>query len=225
MATSVDRSTMTSDETDQDESTRTSTGAPADGDVKVSVQKSDSGQENHKDLLPSDSGDTPSSPTKKRRVFRRVGALALVLAAVLSAVFAGLAYREHHRLDADEQLRERYVATARSGIEALTTVNAKTVDADVAELLDMASGDFKTDFGGRSESYKQVVGDAQATSKGTVIDVGVEKMDDDTATLLVAAHAEVTNEGTTTPEMRDYRFRVVVTNGSPQTMSKVDFVV
>ena len=63
------------------------------------------------------------------------------------------------------------------------------------------------------------------TSKGTIVSVGVERFDDQSATLLVAAHSEITNKGTSDPESRDYRFRVVVTNGDPQTISKVDFVL
>lgn len=63
------------------------------------------------------------------------------------------------------------------------------------------------------------------TSKGTIISVGVERFDDDTATLLVAAHSEITNKRHDRPRDPDYRPWVVVTNGDLQTISKVDFVL
>ena len=155
----------------------------------------------------------------------RLAAALAVVAAVAAVAFCGYQLWHSHRLDERDDLRAAYIDTAKDGILRLTTVRSSSADADVKHLLAITSGDFRTQFASRTQSYSKVVKDAEVTSKGTIISVGVERFDDDTATLLVAAHSEITNKGTTAPETRDYRFRVVVTNGDPQTISKVDFVL
>ncbi len=149
----------------------------------------------------------------------------IVLAAVASAAFGGYQLWQNHRLDARDALRAEYIDTAKDGVLRLTTISSSSADADVKKLLAITSGDFRTQFGSRTQSYSKVVKEAEGTSKGTIVSVGVERFDDQSATLLVAAHSEITNKGTSDPESRDYRFRVVVTNGDPQTISKVDFVL
>lgn len=160
-----------------------------------------------------------------KRWRRPIAVSILALAVACSAAFCGYAVYRHHFLNKQEALRNEYISTARAGVQRLTTIGAATVDKDVAALLAMSSGDFKTQFSSRSESYATVVKDAAVTSNGTVISIGVERMDNASATLLVASHAEVTNQGTAQPEPRDYRFRVTVSNGHPQTIAKVEFVL
>lgn len=147
-----------------------------------------------------------------------------VLLVAGSLAFASYEFWQHRELDSADALRGQYIDTARTGVVALTTISSASAEADVKRLANLSSGSFKTDFTSRSGSYTQIVKEAQVASKGTIIAVGVEKMSDTSATMLVAAHAEVTNEGTKTPEPRDYRFRVVVSNGDPMTIAKVDFV-
>ncbi|MFE0748142.1 hypothetical protein [Gordonia sp. NPDC058843] len=173
--------------------------------------------------------DDTAAPSRRARLsalIRRRGVAAVtVLCLVASVSFLG--HEIWHRIELNNQdhLRTEYLAAAREGILALTTVSSKTADTDVQRLLSQSSGDFKTEFTSRSGSYAQIVKEAQVASTGSIIAIGVERMDDTSATLLVAAHAEVTNEGTEAPEDRDFRFRVVVTNGEPMTISKVDFVL
>ena len=155
----------------------------------------------------------------------RITAALAVIAALAAIAFGGYQLWQSHRPDERDDLRAAYIDTAKDGILRLTTVRSASADADVKHLLAITSGDFRTQFASRTESYSKVVKDAAVTSKGTIISVGVERFDDHAATLLVAAHSEITNKGTTAPETRDYRFRVVVTNGDPQTISKVDFVL
>lgn len=152
-------------------------------------------------------------------------AIVMAVCVAGSSAFVGHELWERHQMDSYDSMRAEYLQTAKDGVVSLTTVNSKTADADIKRLLSKSSGTFKTDFSSRSGSYTQIVKEAQVSSKGTILSAGIEKIDSSSATILVAAHAEVTNENATDPEGRDYRFRVVVTNGEPMTISKVDFVL
>lgn len=183
--------------------------------------------------ISSAAADGIEATADKRRGLARRSVLAVrarwipivaVLLVAGSLAFASYEFWQHRELDSADALRGQYIDTARTGVVALTTISSASAEADVKRLANLSSGSFKTDFTSRSGSYTQIVKEAQVASKGTIIAVGVEKMSDTSATMLVAAHAEVTNEGTKTPEPRDYRFRVVVSNGDPMTIAKVDFV-
>ncbi|MGV9860671.1 hypothetical protein ACWDTD_18745 [Gordonia sp. NPDC003425] len=181
-----------------------------------------------------DTADTAGAPDTSRsgRVARlargaasRWPAIVMAVCVAGSLAFVGHELWERHQMDSYDSMRAEYLQTAKDGVVSLTTVNSKTADADIKRLLSKSSGTFKTDFSSRSGSYTQIVKEAQVSSKGTILSAGIEKIDSSSATILVAAHAEVTNENATDPEGRDYRFRVVVTNGEPMTISKVDFVL
>lgn len=172
-----------------------------------------------------DDGSSAGLSRRLRRWLRPVARVLIALVLAAAAAFCSYEYNQRSNLNADEELRDRYVAAAGQGILNLTTISADSADQDVAKLVEQSTGDFKADFGGRSASYTQVVKDAAVSSKGNIVSVGIERMDEQTATVLVAAHAEITNEETAEPEARDYRFRVVVTNSNPMKLSKVDFVL
>ena len=169
--------------------------------------------------------DTDAPRSRARTAAGVTVALVCVGAAIAGSVFLGIGLHDRSQIDATDSLRAAYIDAGRAGITALTTISATSADKDVKTLLARSSGDFKADFGGRSTSYTQVVKEAGVTSTGRIVSVGVERFDDKTATLLIAAHADIKNQGSPQPEARDYRFRVTVTNGAPPTLSKVDFVL
>lgn len=201
-------------------------GSPDPGDAPETADSSEGGDRSA--VVYGTEATTDEHRGLARRSVLAVRARWIPIVAVLlvagSLAFASYEFWQHRELDSADALRGQYIDTARTGVVALTTISSASAEADVKRLANLSSGSFKTDFTSRSGSYTQIVKEAQVASKGTIIAVGVEKISDTSATMLVAAHAEVTNEGTKTPEPRDYRFRVVVSNGDPMTITKVDFV-
>ena len=171
-------------------------------------------------------GDSaPPAPGKgraRRRVLAAVAATLLVAALVTGVVLLALAKSSADRLDAQ---REGYLQTARQGVLNLTTIHYATAPADVQHLLDGASGLFAQDFGGKKDSYIQVVQKAQVNSDGKIISTGLARIDGDTGVVLVASTAKVSNSSAPAGEDRSYRLRVTVTDTDGRmTVSNVEFV-
>ncbi|MEO9221649.1 MAG: hypothetical protein ABI251_07715 [Mycobacteriaceae bacterium] len=164
----------------------------------------------------------PGAP-KRGRVFAWViGAAAALLVAALVAVAIAIALVPAAGVDAQ---REQFIQTARQGVLNLTTIHYATAPADVQHLLDGASGDFAKDFGGRKDSYIQVVQKAQVNSDGKIETAGVEKIEGNTGVVLVASTAKVSNSSAPGAEDRSYRLRVTVTDADGRmTVSNVQFV-
>lgn len=166
--------------------------------------------------------------TRARRrgpALRRLGAgaaAAVVVALVVAVVLLALVTPSSGALDARDQ---NFVQTARQGVLNLTTVHYPTAPEDVQHLLDGASGSFAQDFGGRKDSYIQVVQKAQVNSDGKIVSAGLEKTTDNTGVVLVASTAKVSNSAAPEGEDRSYRLRVTVTDTDGRmTVSNVEFV-
>jgi Mce-associated membrane protein len=163
------------------------------------------------------------APRQRRRVLTWIGGVAaLVLVAALVAAVVLLAMVKTDGVDAQ---REGFVQTAKQGVLNLTTIHYATAPQDVQHLLDGASGAFAQDFGGRKDSYIQVVQKAQVNSDGTINSAGLEKVDGNNGIVLVASTAKVSNSSAPGGEARSYRLRVTVTDTNGQmTVSNVEFV-
>ncbi|MBH0776636.1 hypothetical protein IT779_10100 [Nocardia sp. NEAU-351] len=148
--------------------------------------------------------------------------LALVVAAIASTVAL---HSISEGNDAREQRRTEYLQTARQAVLNLTTIRADSAQADIDRILAGASGEFRSEFDGRIDPFREVVRQARVVSTGEVIEAALEDDDDRTAHVLVAAKQTVTNAGQQEPQQRYYRFRVTVTGGEHgPTVSKVEFV-
>ena len=164
----------------------------------------------------------PAAPQRSRVFVGVIGAAAVLLVAALVAVAIAIALVPAAGVDAQ---REQFIQTARQGVLNLTTIHYATAPADVQHLLDGASGDFAKDFGGRKDSYIQVVQKAQVNSDGKIETAGVEKIDGNTGVVLVASTAKVSNSSAPGAEDRSYRLRVTVTDADGRmTVSNVQFV-
>ena len=164
----------------------------------------------------------PGAPKRGRILVGVIGAAAalLVVALVTGVVLLAMA-----KTDGVDAQREQFVQTARQGVLNLTTIHYATAPEDVQHLLDGASGDFAKDFGGRKDSYIQVVQKAQVNSDGKIESAGVEKIEGNTGVVLVASTAKVSNSAAPGAEDRSYRLRVTVTDADGRmTVSNVQFV-
>lgn len=174
------------------------------------------------DAATEDTG-TPAVGSRGRWLRWPTAAAAVLLVVALGAAVVLLALST--TADGLDGRRGAFVQTARQGVLNLTTVRYATAPEDVQHLLDGASGSFAQDFGGRKDSYIQVVQKAQVNSEGKVLAAGLERLDGNTAVVLVASTAKVSNSSAPQGEERSYRLRVTVTDTDGRmTVSNVEFV-
>lgn len=174
------------------------------------------------DAATEDTG-TPAVGSRGRWLRWPTSAAAVLLVVALGAAVVLLALST--TADGLDGRRGAFVQTARQGVLNLTTVRYATAPEDVQHLLDGASGSFAQDFGGRKDSYIQVVQKAQVNSEGKVLAAGLERLDGNTAVVLVASTAKVSNSSAPQGEERSYRLRVTVTDTDGRmTVSNVEFV-
>lgn len=177
--------------------------------------------------VPAESGGTEPAVQSGSGSWKRI--VALTAAAVLLIGLVGAAVVSMLAVQSTEQRDERraeYVATARQTILNLTTIRADTAKEDIDRILTMASGEFKTEFDGRVDPFTEIVKQAKVQSTGEVVEAAVERDDENSAVILVAAKQTLTNAGAEGEQQRYYRFRVTVQRGDDGTLtaSDVEFV-
>lgn len=169
-----------------------------------------------------DAGDEPGAGAWKR-ILALTAAAVLVIGLVGAAVVSMIAVQSTEQRD---ERRAEYVATARQTILNLTTIRADTAKEDIDRILTMASGEFKTEFDGRIDPFTEIVKQAKVQSTGEVVEAAVERDDEKSAVILVAAKQTLTNAGAEGEQQRFYRFRVTVQRADDGTLtaSDVEFV-
>ncbi|WP_067647418.1 hypothetical protein [Nocardia harenae] len=176
--------------------------------------------------LDKDGDETPAEPTESTRSWKRLALTAAAaiaaIAIVASAVLSTLAVRAN---DARDERRNEYLQTARQTVLNLTTIRADSAREDIDRILSVASGDFKTEFDGRVDPFTDIVQQAKVVSTGEIVEAALERDDENSAQVLVAAKQTLTNAGQAEPQTRYYRFRITVARGDEGlTASKVEFV-
>ncbi|WP_280420902.1 hypothetical protein [Nocardia carnea] len=171
-------------------------------------------------------GDEPATEGGSRswkRIVALTAAAVLVIGLVGAAVVSMIAVQSTEQRD---ERRAEYVATARQTVLNLTTIRADTAKEDIDRILTMASGEFKTEFDGRIDPFTEIVKQAKVQSTGEVVEAAVERDDENSAVILVAAKQTLTNAGAEGEQQRYYRFRVTVQRGDDGalTASDVEFV-
>ncbi|NKY35843.1 hypothetical protein HGA13_22620 [Nocardia speluncae] len=174
-----------------------------------------------------ESGGAESATKGGSSSWKRI--VALAAAAVLAIGLVGAAVVSMIAVQSTEQRDERraeYVATARQTVLNLTTIRADTAKEDIDRILTMASGDFKTEFDGRIDPFTEIVKQAKVQSTGEVVEAAVERDDENSGVILVAAKQTLTNAGAEGEQQRHYRFRVTVqrADDGALTASNVEFV-
>ncbi|UYP19510.1 hypothetical protein OED52_02770 [Rhodococcus sp. Z13] len=153
-----------------------------------------------------------------------VAIIASVLVVALVAAGAWLIVDRQSANDRDER-RDAFLQAARQTVLNLTTIGADTADADVARLLEGATGDFKAEFEGREGPFVEVVQQAGVNTTGEVLEAGIQNEDGTCASSLVASRAMVSNADQSDPEPRDFRLRVTICDEDGRLLaSKVEFV-
>ena len=151
--------------------------------------------------------------------------LAVALVALLVAI--GLVVTSRDAVDDDLTSAQREVAEA-ARVEALAflTVDHTDMDPLIDAVLAGATGDFAEQYESQRDTLTSEAIRTEATSTGEVVALGVGDLDDDSATVLVAANSTVTNTSTGDKgQVRYYRLRLdLVREGERWLTSNMEFV-
>jgi Mce-associated membrane protein len=137
--------------------------------------------------------------------------LLTVIAAALAAatVALGVTITSHwHDGDALDRARDDALVAARQEIVNLDSLNHATIDADLARVVEGATGTFKDQFTRAQGDLKSVILQRKSVSIGTVLKAGVVRADTDTATVLVADDRTVKDSTDTSGAVAHDRWRV-----------------
>jgi Mce-associated membrane protein len=148
----------------------------------------------------------------------------LVAVVVLAAVGGWLGYRAYESRQAADQ-RQVFLQVGRQGAINLTSIDFQNVDADVARILDSATGTFYDDFQKRAQPFAEVVRQVKSKSVGTVTEAGLESETPDSAQVLVAVTVNTAVEGQPEQAPRAWRMRITVQQTAEDVkVSNVEFV-
>jgi Mce-associated membrane protein len=179
----------------------------------------------------SDDGARPSGQVASDSIkvgTRRAAGRRLVVSATIVAVLAGLTAwlgYQTYQSSKSQQRHNLFLTVARQGALNLTTISYADAGADVARILDSATGGFRDEFQQRSQSFIALVNKAQSKSVGTIIEAGVESEQDNEARVLVAVNVDTSLAGTPEPKPRAWRMRLIVQRiGDGAKISNVEFV-
>jgi Mce-associated membrane protein len=154
--------------------------------------------------------------------------LALVASTVVVVVLGGLTgfvWFGAHQTAVAAQQREVFLQAGRRAAIDLTTISYSRAEADVARILDSATGSFHDDFQKRSHPFIDVVKKAQSDSQGSVTAAGVESVEGDKASVIVAVSVKTSNAGLPEQQPRGWRMRLNVEKvGDTAKVSDVAFV-
>ena len=151
-----------------------------------------------------------------------LGVLFVVLVAAI-VVLVGSAPAVDEELTADQR---EVAAAARTEALAFLTVDHRNMDPLVDAVLAGATGEFKKQYADQRARLVKEAKRTGATSTGEVVALGVGDMDADSATVLVAANSDVSNNRTGgEPQTRYYRLRLdLVRDGDRWLTNNVQFV-
>ncbi|WP_370946114.1 hypothetical protein AB5J62_00480 [Amycolatopsis sp. cg5] len=145
---------------------------------------------------------------KEKRPFpvRKLGLALLALAVLVAGAFFAWQYKTKSDIRA---AGDAALATARSYAVTVTTYDFQNLDRNFADVLDGATGEFKDQYTGASGSLRQLIQEAKATARGTVVESGLKSATADRAEVLLFVDQSVTNAATKDPRVD--RNRVLMT--------------
>ncbi|CAN5505087.1 hypothetical protein BH11ACT8_BH11ACT8_12860 [soil metagenome] len=108
----------------------------------------------------------------------------------------------------DDDRAQAAVTTASDQVVGLLTLDPDTVDQTLETLTARTTGDFQRQFEALVQTFASVVRKGDVSTTGEINGAGLVDLTDDTASVLVASSASVTNTQSTTPTPRSYRMRV-----------------
>ena len=159
------------------------------------------------------------------RVWKYVAAGVVVICALALVTVSALMYLHHRNVEAQHQRSAEFAAAARQGVVTLMSLDFNNAKDDVQRILENTTGDFRKDFEGQAEDFIRVAQESKVVTEATVNAVAVQRMDDNTATVLVAVLTRVSNAASDKQDPRSWRLAVdVARDGDQIKLAKVEFV-
>jgi len=125
-----------------------------------------------------------------------VGAL-LVLALAAAVTFGVLLSGK----TATDRAGQQALATAKAYAVTVTSYDYQNLDRNFADVLDGATGEFKDQYSGASQTLRQLIANAKATAKGSVLGAGISSASTDQVVVVVFVDQLISNAATTQPRI------------------------
>lgn len=167
----------------------------------------------------------PDVPSRRARVAswaRPVPMLSLALVASL-LLSAFLLLRGSG--DEDDAERQELVAVAETYAVNLTTYDSARLDQDFARVMDVAVGQFRTEYEVAQQSLRELITKFKGKATGTVLARAVLSLDDGRGEVLFFVDQTVTNNNVAQPKIERLRMRMGLEKQSGRWMiNKLDLV-
>lgn len=134
-------------------------------------------------------------------------ALSLV-AAVAGAVWTGVDVRAERNADARERAA---LAAGREAAVAFTSYDYKRIQEDLDRVSALSTGQFRDEFTKALGALTEAIEKAHGVSEGQVNQAGVVRMHRDSAVVIAAVDASITNKEAHQPSLRRYRLQITLT--------------
>ena len=138
----------------------------------------------------------------------------LVVGITLTLALAALgwvgvdSYRTDHDADHRAQTYDEVTQVASDKILELTNLKPGNAAKARETLLDGVTDGFRADFAEQVADFTSTIRRQKVTSTGRIVSIAVDTVNDDSASVLVAASGSVANRRASKPEARHYRLRV-----------------
>ncbi|MCV7310612.1 hypothetical protein H7J89_08240 [Mycobacterium paraffinicum] len=165
-----------------------------------------------------------------RRWLRRPGRMTLALSAAVILICtalgaSGYVVQYHRTTAAQRQRAAEFAAAARQDVVFLMSIDAGKARDDVQRIIDDSTGPLKTGLLLEADELVKAVEQSKVSTKVDVKAVAVESMTDDSATVLVAAKAEVVNPDKSKPSPRSWRvIATIQRDGDRFKLSRADLL-
>ncbi|HEX4252485.1 MAG TPA: hypothetical protein VH008_31785 [Pseudonocardia sp.] len=135
-----------------------------------------------------------------------VGVAVVLVIALAASVTFGLMLQ---RKAASDRAGQEALATAKAYAVTVTSYDYQNLDRNFADVLDGATGEFKDQYSGASQTLRQLIANAKATAKGSVLGAGLSSVSPDQVEVVVFVDQAITNAATAQPRID--RNRVLMT--------------
>jgi len=147
---------------------------------------------------------------------------ALLVLALAAAVTSGVLLSGK---TATDRAGQQALATAKAYAVTVTTYDYQNLDRNFADVLDGATGEFKDQYSGASQTLRQLIANAKATAKGSVLGAGISSASTDQVVVVVFVDQLISNAATAQPRIDRNRVEMtLVPRDGRWLVSKLDLI-